>query len=322
MNKKVLNVLLTIIVILIVFVFSSFFYMYMVNDGTTTSVYDEVSTNININSTAEEMYANSDKVDGSENNVLEYDTEKLLPFTGAFPGVDIIALLAEKGDEKEFSNEQILRLGFAKVTKEDWVDSYIGEGEPVSIPASVLDVYIKDIFGKDVKYEKASFSNDMYSIDKDVKIPTSSCKVTYTPENDTYVINHQAGDGINENYIKLLEPTASKIKGKVEIELPYVFVVYGDEMVKGKSEFDWVESEMSGFEYIVYANCNYDTKTFSEELGRFTEFDDLANEDGIVDMSEIVNNIAKKDLHKVNKVTFVYESNETNTEYILKEIRK
>ena len=37
-------------------------------------------------------------------------------------------------------------------------------------------------------------------------------------------------------------------------------------------------------------------------------------------MNEIVGNIAKKDLHKVNKVTFVYEPNET--EYVLKEIRK
>ena len=316
MNKKVLNALLTIIVILVVVIFSAFFYMYIRDDGTARSIYDEVPVNSNNNGLPEDVLANSNELEGEEDTTLEYDSGKLLPFTGAFPSVDIISVLAGKEDLKEFSNEQILRLGFAKVTKEDWYDSYVGEGEPVSIPASVLDGYIKDIFGQDVKYEKASFSNDMYSIDKDFSRPTSSCKVTYTPENDTYVINHEYGDGINENYIKLLEPTTSKIRGKVEIELPYVFVVYSDEMVKG--ELDGIETE--GFEYIVYANCDYDTKTFSEELGRFTEFDDLANEEGIVDMNEIVGNIAKKDLHKVNKVTFVYEPNET--EYVLKEIRK
>lgn len=314
MNKKVLNASLTIIVILIVVIFSALFYMYTRDNGTTESVYDEVSTNIN----TDDMVANSDVLDNSEDTTLEYDEEKLLPFTGAFSGVNIISILAEKADIKEFSNEQVLRLGFAKVTKDDWVDSYVGEGEPVSIPAGLLDDYIKNIFGQNAKYEKANFSNKTYSIDRDVSSPTSSYDITYVPESDTYTINHTVGDGIDENYIKLLTPTTSKIRGKVEIELPYVFVVYGDERVKGELD----GQEIEGFEYIVYANCDYDTKTFSEELGRFNEFDDLANEDGIVDMSEIVENVAQKNMSKVKKLTFVYEPNEEQTEYILKEIRK
>lgn len=309
MNKKVLNTLLTIIVILIVVIFSVFFYMYIKDDGTTESVYDDVSANTGMN--ADDVVANSDGLDN-------YDTDKLLPFTGAFPWIDIISILAEKEDIKEFSNEQILRLGFAKVTKEDWADSYIAEGEPVSIPAELLDGYIKDIFGSDVKYEKANFSNKDYSIDKDFTSHTSSYEAVYVPETDTYTINHVAGDGINENHIQLLEPNTSKIRGNLEIEVPYVFVVYGDEMAKGEID----GQEVEGFEYIIYANCDYDTKTFTEELGRFNEFDDLANDEGVVDMTEIIGDIAKKDLAKVKKITLKYAPNEANTEYVLKEIKK
>lgn len=309
MNKKVLNALLTIIVILIVVIFSVFFYMYIREDGTTASVYDDVSANTEMN--FDDIVANSNELDN-------YDTEKLLPFTGAFPGIDIISVLAEKENIKEFSNEQILRLGFAKVTKEDWVDSYVAEDEPVSISAELLDGYIKDIFGSGVKYEKANFSNKGYSIDRDFTSHTSSYEAVYVPETDTYTINHEAGDGINENYIHLLAPNTSKIKGNVEIELPYVFVVYGDDMVKGEID----GQEVEGFEYIIYAGCDYNTKTFTEELGRFNEFDDLANDEGVVDMVQIIEDIAKKDLSKVKKVTLVYAPNEANTEYILKEIKK
>ena len=72
MNKKVLNTLLTIIVILIVVIFSVFFYMYIRDDGTTESVYDDVSANTGMN--ADDVVANSDRLDN-------YDTDKLLPFT-------------------------------------------------------------------------------------------------------------------------------------------------------------------------------------------------------------------------------------------------
>lgn len=87
-----------------------------------------------------------------------------------------------------------------------------------------------------------------------------------------------------------------------------------------KGEIDGQEVE--GFEYIIYANCDYDTKTFTEELGRFNEFDDLANDEGVVDMTEIIGDIAKKDLAKVKKITLKYAPNEANTEYVLKEIKK
>ena len=51
-------------------------------------------------------------------------------------------------------------------------------------------------------------------------------------------------------------------------------------------------------------------------------FDDLANDEGVVDMTEIIGDIAKKDLAKVKKITLKYAPNEANTEYVLKEIKK
>ena len=39
-------------------------------------------------------------------------------------------------------------------------------------------------------------------------------------------------------------------------------------------------------------------------------------------MTEIIGDIAKKDLAKVKKITLKYAPNEANTEYVLKEIKK
>lgn len=84
MNKKVLNALLTIIVILIVVIFSVLFYMYVREDGTTASVYDDVITSADTSGIVDNVVANSDEVDNSQVDI-SYDTQKLLPFTGAFP---------------------------------------------------------------------------------------------------------------------------------------------------------------------------------------------------------------------------------------------
>lgn len=306
MNKKVLNFLLSIIVILIVIIFACAFYIFSQNRA-SSSIFDdvEVSTS-NVNS--QEEFTN--EVENFTDKL-----EKLYPFTGAFSEVDIIPFIFETRPISNFSNEQILRLGFAKVTKEDWATTYISETDPVSIPASLLDKYIKDIFGENIQYTKTNFSNSGYSIDKDYVSPTSSYMVTYVAESDTYVIDHIEGDGVDENNICLLKPSIAKIYGNIEIEVPYVFIEVADELLT--REIEGIEE--STFEYIVYTNCNYENKTFSGELGRFSGFD--VNENGEFIMLDNINEICNKHLSEIQTLQFIYENNEDQTAQILKEIK-
>lgn len=303
MNKKILNFLLSIIVILIVIIFTCVFYIFSQNRA-SSSIFDDIQNKDFLNLSSNEFITLNNK-----------QIDKIYPFTGAFPYVDIIPFIFENKPIKTFSNEQILRLGFAKVTKEDWAATYIAENESVAIPASLLDKYIKDVFGDNVQYTKENFSNTEYSIDKTYTSPTSSYNATYVSESDTYVINHIAGDGIDENFVYLLNPIASRIQGNFEIDLPYVFIEVSDELVTKVVD----GTEHATFEYIIYANCNFETKTFSQELGRFSGFD--INEDGEFIMSDIINNICSKHLNSIQKLQFIYEGNENKTEQILKEIR-
>lgn len=306
MNKKVLNFLLSIIVILIVIIFACAFYIFS-QARASSSILDDIK----INSTT--TNANNEETAPQTVSFDNTKVQKIYPFTGAFSSVDIIPFIFDNVETTEFSNEEILRLGFAKVTKEDWAHSYIAEGEPVSISAGLLDKYIKDIFGENVQYTKTDFSNANYSIDKDYASSTSSYTATYVKESDTYVINHTPGDGIDENFIYLLKPSTAKIQGNFDIEIPYVFIEVADELLT--REVDGVEQ--STFEYIVYTNCDYETKTFSGEIGRFSEFDE--NETFVV--SDIIENICNKHLSEIQKLQLIYESNEDKTAQILREIK-
>lgn len=315
MNKKILNFALLMIVILIVIIFSAMMYYMIDQSKATNSIYDDVHTvsdTISDNVSKNEVQTSVVQTI----NVNDEEFEKIYPFTGAFPEVDIVPFIFEKEPVTTFSNEQILNLGFSKVTKDDWASTYISEGEPVSIPASLLDGYIKDIFGQNVQYQKANFSNTNYSIDKDVKSFTMSANVVYVPETDTYTINLTPGDGIGENHVYVFEPTISKIHDNLEVEIPYAYVVYADEQII--QEVDGIET--AGFAYTLYANCDYETKTFSEELGSFSEFD--VNEEGEFDMIEIIEDLARKNLSKIQKIRLIYSTSEDGTELVLKEIKK
>lgn len=304
MNKKVLNFLLSIIVILIVIIFACAFYIFSQNRA-SSSIFDDVETSVaNVNTQS------SNEIEDFTNKLV-----KLYPFTGAFPDVDVIPFIFESKPISNFSNEQILRLGFAKVTKDDWATTYISETEPVSIPASLLDKYIKDIFGENIQYTKTNFSNSGYTIDKDYVSSTSSYSATYVAESDTYVIDHVEGDGVDENNVCLLKPSIAKIYGNVEIEVPYVFIEVADELLT--REIDGIEE--STFEYIIYTNCDYELKTFSGELGRFSGFD--VNENGEFIMLDNINEICNKHLAEIQTLQFIYENNTEQTAQILKEIK-
>lgn len=308
MNKKILNFALLIIVILIVIIFSAMLYYMIDQNKATNSIYDDVHTaNDTISANTSEDEAQTSIVQTIDVNDEEF--KKIYPFTGAFPRVDIMPFVFEKGDITAFSNEQILSLGFSKVTKDDWASSYVSEGEPVSISATVLDKYIKDIFGTNVQYQKANFSNAKYSLNKDGSSHTTSADVVYVPETDTYTINLTPGDGIGENHIYMFEPTVSKIQNSIEIEIPYAYVVYADNVY-----------ETSDFPYTLYANYNSETKTFEEELGSSTEY--VQNEFGGLDSVDAVQDIAKKNLSKIKKLRLIYSASEDGTELVLKEIKK
>lgn len=306
MNKKILNFLLSIIVILIVIIFACAFYIFSQNRA-SSSIFDDIEA-VTSNTVSQE------NIQTVTENFAD-KLEKLYPFTGAFPDVDVIPFIFETKPITNFSNEQILRLGFAKVTKDDWASTYISETEPVSIPASLLDKYIKDIFGENVQYTKTNFSNSGYTVDKDYVSPTSSYKATYVAESDTYVIDHVEGDGVNEDNICLLEPSISKIYDNIEIEVPYVFIKVADELLTREVN----GGEESTYEYIIYTNYNYEDKTFSGEIGRFSGFD--VNEDGTFVMLDNINKICNKHLPEIQKLQLIYQGNENQTEQILKEIR-
>lgn len=308
MNKKILNVSLVIIVILIVIIFGSLFYVYSKRD-VSDSVYEDVNQNLLASTN---IVANEDE--GKKE--IKYELQTIMPFTGAFPYRDIVPFLFE---DTNFSNEQILMLGFSKVTKDDWADSYTAENKPLSISANILDGYIKNIFGQNVQYEKGNFSNMKYSIDKDFESHTNSYEAVYVPETDTYTINHVEGDGIDENFIEFLEPSVSKIQGRLEVEIPYVFVVYADEQVSGTMEDG---TPIGGFEYILYGKCDYPSKTFTEEIGRYSDIDPEVLAIQEFNQEEYIKNIAKKDLSRIPKLTLVYEPNEEQTEYVLKQVNK
>ena len=321
MNKKILNFALLMIVILIVVIFSAMMYFMLSKNKASNSVYDDLAmANNTISKTPSENDLDEEPSDAevqtSSLQTISVDSEefkKIYPFTGAFPGVDIIQFISLQDDLKEFSNEQILSLGLAKVTKDDWADSYVGEGEPVSIPASLLDEYIKDIFGQNIQYEKGNFSNKKFTINKHEH--TMSSDVVYVPDTDTYIINHIAGDGIGESHVEMSEPTISRIKDNIEVEIPYAFLRYDDEYVTEEVDGE----EMSGFAYKIYANCDYETKSFSDEIGSFTEFD--RDEDGEFNMDNMIQNILKRNLSKLKKLTLIYSTSEDGTELVLKEVR-
>ncbi len=300
MNKKILNFALLIIVILIVIIFSTMIYYMITPNKASNSIYDDVQKTSNTDTTLK------DEVQSTVAQTISVDDDefkKIYPFTGAFPRIDIMPFIFVKEDITTFSNEQILSLAFSKVTKDDWADSYVSEIEPVSIPASILDGYIKDIFGANVQYQKANFSNKNYSLNKDGNPHTSSAEVTYVPETDTYTIDLTEGDGIGENYVYMFEPTVSKIHNNIEIEIPYAYVVYADNVY-----------ETPDFPYTVYANYNVEAKTFEDELGSATEIGDFT-EDPLEDLIQ-------KNLSKMRKLRLIYSMSEDGTELILKEIKK
>lgn len=299
MNQKLLNFMLSIIVILIVVIFNIAYY-FVQQHIANPSIYDDVEQVSNVQ---EFQYLEPEIL-----NVKSSQIQKIYPFTGAFPGKDIIAFMQEDSTKIEnFSNEQILRLAWAKVTKEDWADTYISEDNPVSIKAEVLDKYVKDIFGN-IEYEKTDFSNTEYKIDPDenLKAHSSTYEVKYDAQTDTYTCFHIEGDGVDENRVNFPSITAIKFQNKIRIDVKTVIVEPEEAMAEDNTYY---------FRYKVYDKYDHKTKTYGNQLLEYTE-NDFSYQEDIADIYKDLN------LSKLNTISFIYELNSETNEYNLKEIQK
>ena len=312
MRNKLLNFFLSIIVILIVVIFSIVYY-YMYNNKAEISVYNELYTKEDATIRDEVIEEKDNFEDIEVLNIASSKIQKIFPFTGAFPNINIIPFVQEDiGTVQELSNEQILRLGWSKVTKQDWAESYTGEGNPVSIKAELLDKYIKDIFGN-IEYEKQDFSNNKYLVNpyEGLTAHTSSYEVKYDAETDTYVASHTPGDGIDESRIEFPSITAIQYEDEIKIDVKTVISV--PEEVQGKDETTGQDIYYLNFK--VYDTYNPVTKTLGNELMQYDNRNIYSEED-------IVKQYKDLDLSKLNTLSFIYKLNSDTGEYNLIEIKK
>lgn len=230
------------------------------------------------------------------------DVQTIYPFTGAFPIKELAYLTKMKNvDRDNMTNEFILRTAFAKVTKEDWADSYTTEGEPLEIDAKLLEKYIEDVFG-DVKYIHENFDNKDLVIDG---ADTSLYENEYNKKDDTYTINILAGDGVGESYILEHTVTAKKYGDKIEIIVKPIYVDNLGERENEDGEYH--------FYYKCYASYDFKTKKFENALTGEIEdslYDDNYNNPEFIDE---IKNIDQGDLetyiltYRLNGKTNHYE---------------
>ena len=308
MRNKILNFFLSIIVILIVIIFCIVYY-YIFNNKAEISIYHELQTENNINEEIEETSIEDIEVLNFESSQIQ----KIYPFTGAFPSIDIMSIMQEDGAlVQDLSNEQILRLAWAKVTKEDWAASYTGEGNPLSIKAELLDKYVKDIFGN-IQYEKQDFSNREYKVDnsENFTFHTNSYEVKYDASTDTYIAQHVPGDGIGETRVALPSVTAIEYDDEIKIDIKTVIVV--PEEVLEQDEITGEDKYY--FNYKVYDRYDTVTKTLGKELMQYKETE-ISSE---VEQNQIYKDLNLSDL---NTISLIYKLDKDTGEYILKEIKK
>ena len=224
------------------------------------------------------------------------DVQKIYPFTGAFPTNDLAYLTKLKNvDRKNMTNEFVLRMGFAKVTKDDWADSYVAEDEPVEIDARILDKYIKNIFGE-IEYNHTDFSNEDLAIDKSF---TSLYNNKYNKETDTYTINLNVGDGVGDSYIEAHTITTTQYGDRIEIVVNPIYMKNLGQKKNKKGEY--------AFYYKCYSSYDFKTSEFDGELtGEIETSIYNALDNGKVEFVDEVKNI---NIDKLEKYTLTYRLN-------------
>ena len=119
----------------------------------------QIKKRIDVKNTWNSELGDEKRNEGINLDMTDEEIQKIYPFTGAFPTNEFAYLAKLKNINREnITNEVILRIAFAKVTKEDWAESYKNEEDAVEIDAKILDEYIENIFGN-IEYKHTDFSN-------------------------------------------------------------------------------------------------------------------------------------------------------------------
>ncbi len=298
MSKIQLFMSIIIFLILIAFVFFAFFKEKEEKDKLISNSQNSESEVIEEEATEDN---NSNK--GIEVAFSDEIVQKIIPLTGAFPSNDFryIANIKEIS-RKNITNDFILKFAWSKVKKEDWQNSYTGETSAVSIDASVLDKYIKDIFGN-IEYKNANFSNkDLVMAGSD----TSLYDIIYDKPSNKYYIQFEAGDGVEDSFIiDNLYSKAIKYNDRIEITLHPIYVKNCGEML-GKDG-------IYHFSYVAYQHYNFETKSF---IGRLTDTLENIYEENteIPKYVQAILDIKVKDL-ETYKITYMLNKTTGNYEF-------
>ena len=298
MSKIQLFMSIIIFLILIAFVFFAFFKEKEEKDKLISNSQNSESEVIE-----EEATENNNSNKGIEIAFSDEIVQKIIPLTGAFPSNDFryIANIKEIS-RKNITNDFILKFAWSKVKKEDWQNSYTGETSAVSIDASVLDKYIKDIFGN-IEYKNANFSNkDLVMAGSD----TSLYDIIYDKPSNKYYIQFEAGDGVEDSFIiDNLYSKAIKYNDRIEITLHPIYVKNCGEML-GKDG-------IYHFSYVAYQHYNFETKSF---IGRLTDTLENIYEENteIPKYVQAILDIKVKDL-ETYKITYMLNKTTGNYEF-------
>ena len=153
-----------------------------------------------------------------ELNFYSKQVQKIYPFTGAFPDARYLYYY-DSLNTKNMSNDFILNMAFSKITKEDWAESYMGEGELLSIQTELFEKYVKDIFG-DINYTKKEFNNKNLRIDQeDLEFTEADVKFY----NDKTKIQLTSSD-VSIYHVDMAEKRAFKYDDRIEIVLKPVIL--------------------------------------------------------------------------------------------------
>jgi len=294
-----INILLICLIILFIVVTT----IYISNSSidasinTESNVYSYISSDSNIIDEGK----NEHELAFEEVDFNSEEIKKLNPFTGAFPTESLAYITKLRSiNKKDIDNSFILRYAFSKVTKEDWADSYLAEGETLSINASVLDNYILQLFGN-VEYSKNDFNNKDVKYDNNI---SGMYNIDYNEEEDKYYIDINAGD-VDESVIEYLYPKAEKYSDRIEIIIHPIYIRNCGEVQDEDGNYT--------FSYIAYKHYNFETNAFISRLTDTMNSIWQEDEEGNIEYNRLIQGIQEKDLetymitYKLNKDTNGYE---------------
>ena len=229
------------------------------------------------------------------------EIQNIFPITGAFPTANLAYISKLRNIEREsINNDAILKLAFSKVSKEDWADSYISETEKLSIDASVLDRYVKQIFGE-IEYKNDSFSNEDIKYDNNV---SGIYNISFNEEENKYYIDINTGD-VDQSIIEYLYPKAIKTSNKIEIIVHPIYIRNCGEVQDEEGNYT--------FSYIAYKHYNFETNSFVSRItDTMNEIWHYNEETGENEYNKLIQGIQEKDLETY---VLTYNYNEKTDKY-------